>query len=73
MEISNMASQQMKTWNVRVHHGGTSKELGQAHESSEKLARCAALSKFGVSEEEADEGATRASIYPADDFDVAPA
>jgi hypothetical protein len=68
-----MATQQMKTWNVRVHRGGRIKELGQVHETSEELARCAALSKFGISEEEADEGSMRAGIYPSDDFDVSPA
>ncbi len=68
-----MAYQQMKAWNVRVHHSGDSKELGQVHESSEELARCAALSKYGISEEEANEGTLRAGIYPADDFDASPA
>lgn len=52
----------MKTWNVRVHRGGGSKELGQVHEASEELARCAALSKYGISEDEAEEGTLRAGI-----------
>lgn len=68
-----MATQHMKTWNVRVHRVGSSKELGQVHETTESLARCAALSKFGISEDEAEEGRLRAGIYPADDFDVSPA
>lgn len=63
----------MKTWNVRVHRSGGSKELGQVHEPSEGHARCAALSKYGISEDEAEEGTLRAGIYPADDFDVSPA
>lgn len=62
--------QQMKTWNVRVHRANGSKHLGQVHETSEELARCAAISKYGISEEEAEEGTLRAGIYPADDFDV---
>lgn len=65
-----MTQQQMKTWNVRVHRAGGSQLLGQVHETSEELARCAALSKFGVSEEDAEDGTPRAGIYPADDFDV---
>lgn len=65
-----MAQQQMKTWNVRVLRDGGSKELGQVHETSEELARCAALSKYGISDDEAEEGTLRAGIYPADDFDV---
>lgn len=68
-----MAQQQMKTWSVRVHRNGGSKAIGQVHETSEELARCAALSKYGISEDEAEEGTLRAGIYPADDFDVSPA
>ena len=67
-----MSKQTMKTWNVRVHRSGGSVELGQVHETTEALARCAALSKFGVSEDEANEDARRVGIYPADDFDVSP-
>lgn len=65
-----MAQHQMKTWDVRVHRNGSSKALGQVHEASEELARCAALSKFGISDEEADVGGRRDGIYPDDDFDV---
>jgi hypothetical protein len=68
-----MATQQMKTWNVWVHQGGVGKALGQVQETNEELARCVALSKFGLSEEEAEEGTSRAGIYPADDFDVSTA
>jgi len=64
---------QMKTWNVRVHRAGGSTQLGQVHEMSEDLARCAALSKFGISDDEAESGTDRAGIHPADDFDVSPA
>ena len=63
-----------KTWNVRVHRGiHGSQSLGQVTESTEELARCAALSKFGITEEEAEEGTLCPGIYPADDFDVSPA
>ncbi|MGF6970722.1 hypothetical protein OKW43_007817 [Paraburkholderia sp. WC7.3g] len=53
-----MATQQLKTWNARVHQDSGSKELGQVHETSE---------------EQVDEGTKRAGIYPSDDFDVSPA
>lgn len=70
---AHISPQQMKTWNVRVHRNGGSKQLGQVHESTEELARCVALSKYGISDDEAQEGTLRAGIYPADDFDVSPA
>lgn len=63
----------LKTWNVSVRRNGESKHLGLVHEKTEDLARCAALSKYGVSEDEAEDGTLRAGIYPADDFDVSPA
>lgn len=65
-----MAQQQMKTWKVRVHRDGGSKQIGQVHETTEELARCAALSKYGIGEDEAGEGTLRVGIYPDDDFDV---
>lgn len=65
--------QKMHTWNVRVQRNGTTVELGQVHEATEELARCAALSKFGITEEEAEEGTNRKGIYPCDDFDVSAA
>lgn len=60
----------IKTWNVVVNRGSETQTLGQVHETSEELARCAALSKYGISEDEAEEGTTRRGIYPADDFSV---
>lgn len=66
----------MKLWNVRVHREGRSIDLGQAAESTESLARCAALSRYGLSEDEASETRRqprRASIYPDEEFDVSPA
>lgn len=62
----------MKTWNVRVHTGRGSIELGQVHETNEELARCAALSKFSIPDDE-DTDPTRRGIRLEDDFDVSPA
>lgn len=42
----------MKTWNVRVRRNGRDLTLGQVHERNEELARCAALSRFGISDDE---------------------
>lgn len=61
----------MKTWNVRVHAATGSIELGQVHESSQELARCAALSKFGIHPD--DDDGTGRGIREEDDFDVSPA
>lgn len=61
-----------KNWNVRVHLKTGSVYLGQVGEESEELARCAALSKFGISEDE-DTDPTRRGIRADDDFDVSPA
>jgi hypothetical protein len=66
----------MKTWNVRVVRAGRAVHVGQVSESNESLARCAALSQYGVSEEElAEEGGCRrcSAIYSDEDFDVSPA
>lgn len=68
-----MTTAQKSAWRVYVHRDGCRKLLGQVNETSEELARCAALSKYGISEDEAEEGTLRAGIYPADDFDVSPA
>lgn len=59
----------MKTWNVRVHTGRGSIGLGQVHETNEELARCAALSKFSIPEDE-DTDPTHQGIRLEDDFDV---
>lgn len=59
----------MKTWNVRVHLSSGSIDLGQVHETNEELARCAALSKFSIPEDE-DTDPTRRGIRLEDDFDV---
>jgi len=41
----------MMTWNVYLT-GFPAVELGQVHAASEALARCAALSKYGIDEDE---------------------
>jgi hypothetical protein len=61
----------MKTWNVRVHTNPPFC-LGQVQEKNEELARCAALSKFGIPEDE-DTDPMRRGIRLEDDFDVSAA
>ncbi|MCW5633545.1 MAG: hypothetical protein KIT17_09425 [Rubrivivax sp.] len=66
----------MKLWNVRVHRDGRSVTVGQVSERNETLARCAALARFGVSDEELEAGEVRAPgnlITPDEEFDVSPA
>lgn len=66
----------MKHWNVRVLRDGKAVYLGQVAEASETLARCAALSRFGLSEDELEAGAIcprGMAIYPDEDFAVSPA
>lgn len=69
----------MKPWNVRVMRNGQAVHIGQVAESSETLARCAALSRYGLSEDEAEEndwghaGLRGAAIYPDKEFYVSPA
>lgn len=63
----------MKTWNVRVCRDGCVVNLGQVHERNEELARCAALSRFGVGGDELASGEARdgaEAILPDDDFEV---
>lgn len=69
----------MKQWNLRVVRNGHAAHIGQVAESNETLARCAALSMYGLSEDEAEEmqqdqtGSRGAAIYPNEAFDVSPA
>lgn len=65
----------LKKWNVYVNREGRSQYLGEVSERSEALARCAALSRFGVSEDEVDAGEAQprgVAIYPDDNFEVQP-
>ncbi len=65
----------LKKWGVYVFREGGSQYIGEVSESSEKMARCAALSRFGVGEGEIDvgEAAPRSvAVYPDEDFDVSP-
>ncbi|WP_406625404.1 hypothetical protein [Acidovorax sp. SDU_ACID1] len=66
----------MKQWNVRVERGGEAVHIGQVAETTEALARCAALSRYGVSEDEVEAGGVRPrgeAIYPDEAFEVSPA
>lgn len=66
----------LKKWNVHVIREGRSQYIGEVSESSEAMARCAALSRFGVDEDEIDAGEAPSrcvAIYPDDDFEVSPA
>lgn len=65
----------MKDWLVRVCREGRFVEIGQVSETSESLARCAALSRYGVTEDDIATGGVRArgaAIYPDEDFEVSP-
>ncbi|MCM2296788.1 hypothetical protein [Rhodoferax sp.] len=65
-----------RKWNVHVIREGRSQYIGEVSESSEEMARCAALSRFGVGADEIDteESPPRCvAIYPDDDFEVSPA
>lgn len=69
----------IKQWNVRVMRNGHAVHIGQVPESTETMARCAALSTYGLSEDEAEEmeqdrtGLRGPAIYPDEEFDVSPA
>lgn len=65
----------MKQWIVSVWREGRTVVIGQVSEESEPLARCAALSRFGASEDEVAAGEVRspASVtLPNEDFGVSP-
>lgn len=65
----------MKDWNVWVCRGGRGVVIGTVFERDEPLARCAALSRFAVTEDELDSGegpSTASAILPEDDFWVSP-
>lgn len=63
----------MTRWNVRVLREGQGIHIGQVAESTEALARCAALSHYGLCEDEVETAGIRlrtAVIYPDEDFEV---
>ncbi len=66
----------MKDWNVWVCRNGCHRVIGKVSEQSKRLARCAALSRFGVSEEEMAEKPYPPDadhIYPDEEFEMTPA
>lgn len=65
----------MRDWWVRVVRENGALDIGRVSETTESLARCAALSRYGVSDEELALGEVRprgALIYPDEDFEVVP-
>lgn len=67
----------MKTWNVHLTRQQKTFPLGQVQENTEALARCAALSKYGVADDdefiEVDEVNGVLGIKSDDEFSVTPA
>lgn len=66
----------MKHWNVWVSREGRSVVVGTVSEENESQARCAALSRYAVTEEELASGAVPSmacAILPDEDFGVSPA
>ena len=66
----------MKDWNVWVSREGCGVVIGTVSEENESLARCAALSRYAVAEEELASGAVpsmRCAILPDEDFGVSQA
>ena len=57
-------------WNVRVMREGQAQHIGQVAEDSEALARCAALSLYGVTEDEVDAGEVAAETHDIADGEV---
>jgi hypothetical protein len=65
----------LRKWNVYVIREGRSQYIGEVNESSEEMARYAALSRFGVGADEIDVGEALprcVAIYPDDNFEVSP-
>lgn len=63
----------LKRWNVYVLRQGRQQDIGGVSERDEALARCAALSRYGVGDDEIAAGEGRTpdrAIYPDDEFDV---
>ena len=53
----------LRKWSVHVIRDGRSQYIGEVNESSEKMARCAALSLFGVGADEIDAGGLRRAAW----------
>lgn len=63
----------IKKWNVYVTRDDHAQFIGEVSDSDEGLARCAALSRFAVTEEEVAAGEIStigAVIYPDESFSV---
>ena len=63
----------LKRWNVYLRRKGRLRYIGEVSERQEALARCAALSRYGVSDEEiaaGERGSPDRAIYPDDEFSV---
>lgn len=65
----------LKLFNVRVHRASGSLHIGQVSEKDDGLARLAALSLYGIAEEDVTPGTepNGNAIFPEEDFDVSPA
>jgi len=65
----------LQLFNVRVHRASGSRYIGQVSEKDESLARLAALSLYGLAEEDVAPGTepNGNAIFPEEEFDVAPA
>lgn len=65
----------MKAWNVRVHRPCGAVHLGQVSADTEASARCAALARWGATDDElrAGEADVAHAILSLDDFDVSAA
>jgi len=66
----------LRTWNVCLMRHGRALRLEQVAESSELLAICAALSRYGLTDEKLAGALCKPDacvIYPDEDFDVTPA
>lgn len=62
----------LKKFSVFVHRVSGSRYIGQVSERTQELARCAALSQYGVAEEDVKPGTEPSgdAIFPEEDFDV---
>lgn len=66
----------LRAWNVCVMRQGLALRLEQVAESSELLALCASLSRYGLTDEKLADALCKPDacvIFPDEDFDVTPA